>query len=156
VHVPAWILAGRGALAPAQEAALEDHARRFVTHLDVLPTLLDAMGLWDNFAVAPYRAAMRGKSMLRPWEPRGAIPVTNCTGMFPCPINTWGVYEDDKKLVARIYDGGWTCLALGGPPGPPGVGSAERAAADDDPACPRLHDVSKRTFALLPNGQPNR
>src|SRR5581483_8598960 len=120
VHVPAWI-ASSGAL----QGSLAENADRFTTHLDLLPTMLDALGLWDNFAVAPHRAAMRGKSLLRAWEPRGPIPVTNCTGMFPCPLNTWGVYEDDRKLVARIYDGGWTCLALGG---------AERDADPGDPA----------------------
>ncbi|HEY8079563.1 MAG TPA: sulfatase-like hydrolase/transferase [Labilithrix sp.] len=142
VHVPAWIASS------GSSDALVANADRFTTHLDLLPTMLDALGLWDNFAVAPYRATMRGRSLLRPWEPRGPIPVTNCTGMFPCPLNTWGVYEDDRKLVARIYDGGWTCLALDD--------RREREADPDDPACARLRDVSKRTFPLLPNGQPNR
>ncbi len=142
VHVPAWI-----ASSGVAQGSLAENASRFTTHLDFLPTILDAMGLWENFAVAPHRAAMRGRSLLRAWEPRGPIPVTNCTGMFPCPLNTWGVYEDDKKLVARIYDGGWTCLALG---------ASERPADPGDPACARLREISKRTFPLLPNGEPNR
>lgn len=149
VHVPAWIASGNGALSPSATQALADHASRFVTHLDLLPTVLDAMGLWDNFAVAPHREAMPGRSLLRPYEARAPIPVTNCTGMFPCPVNTWGLYADDKKLVARIYDGGWSCFQLGEPAG-------ERPLEPADPACTRLRDVSQRTFPLLPNGQPNR
>jgi hypothetical protein len=148
VHVPAWLAASPGLLTDAQREALASHAPRFVTHLDLLPTVLDAMGVWDNSAVARHRAAMGGRSLLRAHEPRGVLPVTNCTGMFPCPVNTWGLFEDDRKLVARIYDGGWTCLAVSGGP--------ERIVSEADPACDRLRSASRATFPLLPNGAPNR
>jgi hypothetical protein len=148
VHVPAWIAAGGGALSAAQERALAEHASRFVTHLDLLPTLLDAMGLWDNFEVAPHRASMPGRSVLRPYEPRAPVAVTNCTSMFPCPLNTWGLYADDRKLVSRAYDGGWSCMAV--------RGGVERAVAEPDAACERLRAASRATFPLLPNGAPNR
>jgi hypothetical protein len=148
VHVPAWIVAGEGTLSAQQTRALADHAGRFVTHLDLLPTVLDAMGLWDNFAVAPHRAAMPGRSLLRAYEDRAPIPVTNCTPMFPCPINTWGYYAGDRKLIARVYDNGWRCLALDGP--------EERLLDGPDPGCARLRSLSQQTFPLLPNGAPNR
>ena len=148
VHVPAWIVAGEGTLSPAQTRALADHAGRFVTHLDLLPTVLDALGLWDNFGVAPHRAEMPGRSLLRAYEERAPIPVTNCTSMFPCPLNTWGLYAGDRKLLARVYDGGWTCLALGQ--------DEERLVDGPDLACDELRSVSRRTFPLLPNGSPNR
>ncbi|MDB4938622.1 MAG: putative hydrolase [Labilithrix sp.] len=148
VHVPGWIAAGPGTLTPAQSRALADHAGRFVTHLDLLPTFLDALGLWDNFSVAPHRAAMPGRSLLRAYQARAPIPVTNCTGMFPCPLNTWGLYGDDRKLVSRVWDGGWYCTALGG--------SEERVVDGPDPGCDRLRASSLATFPLLPNGTPNR
>jgi hypothetical protein len=148
VHVPGFVLAGPGALSPAQERALRDDAGRFVTHLDVLPTVLDALGLWDNFAVAPYRAAMKGRSLLRAPAPgTGIVPVTNCTGMFPCPVDTWGLFEDDHKLLARIYDGGFACFA---------VDRAGHERLADGPECDRLRRESRRVFPLLPNGAPNR
>lgn len=147
VHVPGWILVGEGTLTAAQERALAEHEKKFVTHLDVLPTVLDAMGLWDNSAVAPHRAKMAGRSLLRPYEPRGPIPVTNCTTMFPCPLNTWGVYDDDHKLVAHIWDGAWECLI---------AGDEEKVAPGGDAICPRLAEVSRKHFPLLPNGTPNR
>jgi glucan phosphoethanolaminetransferase (alkaline phosphatase superfamily) len=150
VHVPAWIASGNGALTASQERALADHAGRFLTHLDLLPTFLDALGLWDNFSVAAHRAVMPGRSLLRPYEARAPIAVTNCTAMFPCPLNTWGLYGDDRKLVSRAWDGGWSCMALGDP------GGEEREAARDDPACEALRVFSRRTFPLLPNGAPNR
>jgi glucan phosphoethanolaminetransferase (alkaline phosphatase superfamily) len=148
VHVPGWVAAGNGALTDAQSRALADHSARFVTHLDVLPTILDALGLWDNFGVAEHRAAMPGRSLFRAYEARAPIPVTNCTGMFTCPVNTWGVYGDDRKLVARAWDGGWYCMALGG--------AEERVVEASDPGCDRLRTFSQRTFPLLPNGTPNR
>lgn len=150
VHVPAWIASGNGALTTVQEQALRGHASRFLTHLDLLPTVLDVLGVWDNSSVAEHRRVMPGRSLLRPFEPRAPIPVTNCTAMFPCPLNTWGLYAGDRKLVSRVWDGGWSCLALGGDPG------EEREAAQGDPACERLRDLSRRTFPLLPNGAPNR
>ncbi|WP_169928675.1 sulfatase-like hydrolase/transferase [Labilithrix luteola] len=158
VHVPGWIAFGNGALTGEQAQALRDNAARFVTHLDVLPTVVDALGLWDNFGLAPSRSAMRGRSLLRPLAPaeaRAPIPVTNCTGMFPCPLNTWGLYDDDHKLVARVFDGDWFCIALGGHEERSGeriVGPNESS----DPACRRLRDASRTTFPLLPNGRPNR
>ncbi|GAC1545045.1 MAG: hypothetical protein NVS3B10_09220 [Polyangiales bacterium] len=150
VHVPAWIASGNGALTSVEERALEDHASRFLTHLDLLPTVLDALGVWDNFSVTDHRARMPGRSLLRPYEERAPIPVTNCTAMFPCPLNTWGVYAGDRKLVSRVWDGGWSCLALGGIP------SEERDAREGDPSCERLREFSRRTFPLLPNGAANR
>jgi glucan phosphoethanolaminetransferase (alkaline phosphatase superfamily) len=148
VHVPAWIAAGEGTLSPAQSRALADHGGRFLTHLDLLPTMLDALGLWDNFSVAQHRAAMPGRSLLRPYEARAPIPVTNCTRMFQCPLNTWGLYAEDRKLVSRVWDGGWHCMALGG--------AEERVVDAPDPACDRLRARSQQTFPLLPNGAPNR
>jgi hypothetical protein len=147
VHVPGWILVGEGTLTDSQERALREHESKFVTHLDLLPTVLDAMGLWDNTAMAAHRANMAGRSMLRLYEARGPIPVTNCTTMFPCPLNTWGVYDDDHKLVAHIWDGAWECLI---------AGDEEKAAPAGDAICPRLAEVSRRHFPLLPNGTPNR
>ena len=147
VHVPAWIATSEHALAPPRAAALAAHASTFVTHLDVLPTLLDALGLWDNSAIRAHRARMSGTSLLRSEAPGGPIPVTNCTGMFPCPLNTWGVYDGARKLVAQAWDGGWACLELGG---------TERPARAGDPACERLREASRATFPLLPNGAPNR
>ena len=149
VHVPAFFASGNGALTEPQSRALADHTGRFATHLDLVPTMLDALGLWDNSAVAPYRARLPGKSLLRAWEPRAAIAVTNCTPMFQCPANTWGFYDGDRKLLARVYDSDWRCFALGSPAG-------ERLVDGHDATCERLRSESKSAFPLLPNGTPNR
>jgi hypothetical protein len=148
VHVPAWIAHGSGALPPQAVSALEDHQRRFLTHLDVLPTILDSLGIWDNSAVRSFRERMPGRSLLRPFEPRSPIPVTNCTGMFPCPLDTWGLFAGDRKLLARAWDTDWSCLALDG--------ASELLAPAHDAACGHLREVSKATFERLPNGNLNR
>jgi hypothetical protein len=150
IHVPGWIAASDGAFSVAQSRALADQGPRFLTHLDLLPTMLDALGLLDDFAVVPYRAAMPGRSLLRPLEsqPRAPVPVTNCTSMFPCPLNTWGMLDDDRKLVSQVWDGGWTCTALSD--------GEERVVQPFDDRCDRLRSLSQRTFPLLPNGSPNR
>ena len=84
VHVPGWIAAGGGALT-SDSSVTPDHAGRFLTHLDLLPTLLDAMGLWDNFAVAPHRAAMPGRSMLQAVRAARADPGDELHGHVPVP-----------------------------------------------------------------------
>lgn len=147
VHVPGFVAWGNGALDATRAAALAKNHAAFATHLDVLPTLLDALGLWDNFAVAPHRQAMRGHSLLRERAPL-TVPATNCTQMFPCPMNTWGLYRGDRKLLARIYDGDFGCWVVGG--------GGERSADPDDTVCRDLRAESKRTYPLLPNGAPNR
>jgi hypothetical protein len=68
--------------------------------------------------------------------------------MFRCPLNTWGLLGEDRKLVAQAWDGGWWCLRFG----PQG----EDVAPEGDPACAALRERSKATFPLLPNGAPNR
>jgi len=146
IHVPGWIAHGNGALDAAAARALADHRDRWVTHLDLLPTIADALGLLDNFSLERHRAAMRGQSLLRPEAARAPIPITNCTAMFHCPLDTWGLLDGDRKLTAQVWDAGWRCLALDG---------GEHDAAPDDPACVRLRAASRALYPRLPNGQPN-
>ncbi len=145
IHVPAFIHAGGGALAPEEERALAGARRTPVTHLDLLPTLLDALGVLDHFALAAARSRMPGRSLLRP-PPSAApvLPITNCTEMWPCPLDTWGVLAGDRKLTAQAWDGGWRCLTLDG---------GEREV--DLARCADLVEASRRFFATRPNGTPN-
>ena len=74
----------------------------------------DVIEITDNFSIRPYAERMGGRSLLRPYSPRGAIPMTNCTGMFRCPLDTWGLYGEGRKLIAQAWDPGWRCLDLAG------------------------------------------
>jgi glucan phosphoethanolaminetransferase (alkaline phosphatase superfamily) len=148
VHVPAWWIVGPDAITDDERRSLADHAGRATTHLDLLPTLLDVLGIWDNFSVKTWAASMRGRSLLRAPVPAGVIPMTNCTGMFACPLNTWGLLSDDRKLIAQVWDGDWQCLRIDGP--------SEGAAPPGDASCASLRAHSRQAFPLLPNGTRNR
>src|SRR6202012_754318 len=97
IHVPAFIYAGGGALAPDEARALASARTAPVTHFDVLPTLLDALGVLDHFALTSARARRPGRSLPRPPPgPPPAIPITNCSEMWQCPLNAWGVLQGDR------------------------------------------------------------
>lgn len=109
VHVPGWIDAPEGSLAPAERAALEGLRETPVWHIDLLPTFLDLMGLWDAPEVARFRARMPGVSLLRAWSAERVVPLTNCTAVWGCPFRNWGVMRGPLKLEARAWDPEWHC-----------------------------------------------
>ncbi|WP_394836965.1 LTA synthase family protein [Pendulispora rubella] len=146
--VPGWIAFGNGALDVDEERALRGHANDVVTHLDLLPTLLDMYGVLEATPVAPYRVKFGGRSLLRRDDgPRAPIPITNCTEMFPCPVNTWGMLSDQRLLVAQPWDNAFHCMHVRD-------GSAVENAGDE--ACTALVWASKAYFPELPNHAPNR
>lgn len=145
IHVPAMVLWGGGAFSADEESALRASEAAFVTHLDVVPTLLDAMGVLDDLALMHHVANMPGRSLLRAAPPsRAPIAVTNCGEMFPCPLDAWGVLAQDRKLFAQPWDRGWKCLRTDG---------TERERPLDQ--CDDLVAFSRAVFPKLPNGEPN-
>lgn len=146
IHVPGFVAWGNGALEPNEVAALRSHQDDFVTHLDVLPTLLDAFGVLDSFELEMFRKRFVGRSLLRKFEKTSPIPLTNCTGIFPCPLKTWGMLGDGHVLVAQPWDYDFRCVDLSsGEPKPLG-----------DPACQVLRVESRAHFPTLPNGRANQ
>jgi hypothetical protein len=146
VHVPAFVAAFDGALEPEEARALAAAKDAFVTHFDVLPTILDALGVLDHFALARDVAEMPGRSLLRPRPAEApALPITNCSAMWRCPLDAWGVLQGDRKLFSQVWDGEWRCLQLKG-------GEREVPLGE----CADLLPASRRFFASKPNGAPNR
>lgn len=146
IHVPAWLAAGNGALDARQLNALASHRETLVTHLDILPTLLDIAGVLDGYAMAPFRKAFLGRSLVAP--PRALdepVPLSNCTSLFPCPLPTWGLLDETHELAAQVWDADFRCTTLAGLPESP-----------THPSCERLRRASKKWFAAKPNGAPNR
>ena len=141
IHVPLIFAHGGHALSDAQAAALRANASAFTTHLDLLPTLLDLWGIGRHIAVEGWAAQLSGRSLLSPLGPVGLLPITNCTELFPCPINTWGLLGDDIKLTAQSWDGNWRCLGLSPVEG-------ERTLEH----CERLVRAACQIFPRLPNG----
>ena len=142
VRVPFWIDAPD--LAPAQASALRARQDRPATHLDVLPTILDLMGLWDAPEIAALRAPMPGASLLRgdPDAASGPIVLTNCSGIFACAFKNWGAMEGPMKLLANENDERWRCFDLASDPleahdlGPEACGDLQAVAEGDGRGTP--------------------
>jgi glucan phosphoethanolaminetransferase (alkaline phosphatase superfamily) len=144
IHVPLFVAWGGGALDDSRAASVRENAGAFVTELDLLPTILDAFGLWSRAKEAG--AAATGASLFGPLTAaREPIPVTNCTAMFPCPMNTWGLLAPGRALVAQPWDYSFHCVDLG---------SQKDLAAD--PVCSDLLVRSRVIFPTLPYGGANR
>jgi glucan phosphoethanolaminetransferase (alkaline phosphatase superfamily) len=145
-HVPAFVAHGGGALSLDEEIALAKASETFVTHFDVLPTLLDLLGILDHFAIARARSQMAGTSLLRARPvPPPASPITNCSEMWACPLKCWGVLRGDRKLIAQVWDGAWRCTFLAG---------SEREVPIEQ--CADLVAASRDFYPLRPSGEPNR
>lgn len=148
IHVPGFLAWGNGALDADQARALSSHGNDALSHLDFLPTLLDAWGVWDAFPLTAVRARLEGRSLLRPFAgPRAPLPLTNCTELFPCPLKNWGVLGEHHVLVSQAWDSGFRCVELEG-------GHAESSL--DVPECGQLLRASRALWPRLPNGEPNR
>ena len=117
VRVPFWIDAPGASLGPEQRAVLRGLRDAPLTQLDVLPTLLDLMGVWDAPEVRPFRAAMPGQSLLRGGTPDAAVVMTNCSPIFACAFKNWGALRGNRKLEATQNDGHWRCFDVDRDPG---------------------------------------
>jgi len=147
-RVPAWIASGDEAIAPGARQKLTDQAQSPTTHLDILPTILDAYGVLDSYGLAPYRSKLVGRSLLRSGSESGPVPMTSCTDAFPCPFHNAGMLFGELKIEAQEWDPGWNCWQTDR--------TGEKPLAADHPGCERLRQESKRYFPKLPNGQENR
>jgi hypothetical protein len=144
LHVPLVVAHGGEALGPAEADALRAARGSAVTHLDLLPTLLDLWGIRQQLGLRHLVSKLGGRSLVRPLLPLSPLPITNCTDLFPCPLSTWGVLGEQKKLAAQAWDGNWRCLLLGGE-------ERERDLAE----CQDLIPASCAFFPRLPNGAHN-
>jgi glucan phosphoethanolaminetransferase (alkaline phosphatase superfamily) len=118
IRIPAWFDAPPGTMSAAELESLRALADVPVTTLDVLPTLLDLLGLWDAPQIAPMRAKMAGESLLRGGSsPDRPVVLTNCTELWMCPFKNWGAMRGTRKLIATQADHSWNCFDVGNDPG---------------------------------------
>lgn len=110
IRVPFWIDAPPGTLTDDELANLRSLRTTPVTQLDVLPSILDLMGLWDAPELAPFRPRITGESLLRGGSPADrAVVLTNCTELWACAFKNWGAMKGSKKLIAHQGDIAWNC-----------------------------------------------
>ena len=135
IRIPFWIDAPPGTLTAAEEAQLRALENTPLMSLDVLPTLLDLLGLWDEGAMKPFRARMAGKSLLRGGSSlEEARVLTNCTELWACAFKNWGAMRGTKKLIAHQGDNAWHCYDVATDPdelqdlGAPGCGDLQALA----------------------------
>jgi glucan phosphoethanolaminetransferase (alkaline phosphatase superfamily) len=118
VHVPGFVDAPPGTLDDRERRLLSERSNDFVFHHDVTPTILDLMGVWEHSELAPFKAKFQGQSWLRQRTPRRAVPMTNCSALWQCAFENWGVMQGSLKVLARTpYDLGWRCFDLTNDPG---------------------------------------
>lgn len=112
IHVPAWIDAPAGTLTEDEARILHGKEHEYVFHVDVAPTILDLMGINKDPAIAQYQARMPGHSLLRPALSSQPLLMSNCTGVWSCAFENWGIMQKNMKLESRAWDSGWRCHDL--------------------------------------------
>lgn len=146
IRVPTWIDAPPNTLSPEEEASIRSAENEYVYHLDLGPTLLDLMGLWDEPALVPFRRRMPGHPLTRPERTLQALPLSNCTGVWGCEFRNWGMMQGPLKVQAREWDGEFHCFDLRSDP--------EETNNLGEQACGALPQLARATFHVMPNAKP--
>jgi hypothetical protein len=117
IRVPMWIDAPPGTLTEPEAAQLRALAHTPLTMLDVAPTILDLVGLWDEPRIATWRSRMAGVSLLRGGPPSDrAVVMTNCSEIYSCTTRNWGAMRGTRKLVSSEDETAWSCFDLASDP----------------------------------------
>jgi hypothetical protein len=98
-RAPFWIDAPADTLGIDEEAHLRSLEEIAVTELDLLPTLLDLMGLWDASGLAPFRSKMPGQSLLRGGSWSRPARHADCNAFFPCDSLRSGAFHANRNYV---------------------------------------------------------
>jgi len=142
IHVPAWIDAPPGTLTDSEVQSLKGKRDAFLLHVDIVPTLLDLMGVLDEPRIQKYLEKLPGHSLLRPELTLEALPMTNCSEVWSCAFENWGVMQGSRKLQARSWDTSWNCYDLQRDP-------LERSQLPIE-QCQDLLQVAEKTYRRLP------
>ena len=111
IRVPFWIDAPKGSLTGDEEAHLRALEKTPVTQLDVFPTVMDLMGLWDAPELGAFKPRILGQSLLRGGSaPERPLVFSNCTELWACAFKNWGAVAGTRKLIAHQGDSGWSCF----------------------------------------------
>lgn len=113
IRIPFWMAAPEGTLTAGERKAVASLRETPLTSLDVFPTMMDLLGVWDDPNVAPFRARVPGESLLRGGTPPDRpIVMTNCTELWACAFKNWGAIRGTKKLIAHQGENAWSCFDI--------------------------------------------
>jgi len=113
IRIPFWVSAPKGTLTDDEEQKLKELHKSPVTSLDIFPTMMDLIGLWDAPELAHFKAKIPGQSLLRGGSaPTQSIILTNCTELWACAFKNWGAMQGTKKLIAHQGDRTWNCFDI--------------------------------------------
>ncbi len=113
---------------------------------DLAPTFLDLMGIWDEPALAPFRARMPGHPLTRRERTVGPVPLTNCTWVWECSFRNWGMMQGKMKIEAREWDGEYHCFDVANDP--------DEVQNLGEDACGALPDLARSILHVMPNQIP--
>ncbi len=146
VLVGAWVDAPPGTLSEAEESTLRRAKNELVWHLDLGPTLLDLLGLWDDPKMASFKARMIGHPITRPERTLGPVPMTNCTWVWECSFRNWGLMQGARKIEAREWDHTYHCFDV--------LADPDERVDLGERGCAPLPDLARELFPAMPNVTP--
>ncbi len=146
--VPLWLHLPRALATEEARAAIASNRETRVCNLDVLPTLLDAWGLWETLSEAP-GARFGGHSLFGGIPPERLIVATSVAPIRPWDRSDLAFYRGDAKWLVQAR-GTWVFDLARDPHGLDGrpleLGSDEGARFLDELASrPALRDAYRRT-----------
>ncbi len=146
VRVEGWIDAPPGTLSPEEEKTLRNAKDELVWHLDLGPTFLDLLGVWDDPKMEPFKARMIGHPITRPERTLGPVPMTNCTWVWECSFRNWGVMQGPRKLEAREWDATFHCFDV--------LADPDERVDLGERLCAPLADTAREWYHAMPNVTP--
>jgi len=146
VLVPTWIDAPEGTLSDEEAQSIRAAKNDYVWHLDLAPTFLDLLGLWDAPELDSFRARMIGHPITRPERTVQPVPMTNCTWVWECAFRNWGLMQGSLKLEAREWDGEFHCFDVEQDP--------TESANLGEHHCAPLADLARAQFHVMPKEKP--
>lgn len=143
IRVPGYVDAPVGTLDEYERGELAARRDALVFHTDVVPTLLDLMRIRGLPALSEFERRLVGSSWLSPPRSRGVVPLTNCSALWNCAFENWGVMDGSLKVLARTpYDRGWRCYDV--------LADPREKRPLRTPACRELRQAALGIFGRLP------
>ncbi len=113
IRIPAWVDAPPGTLTAGEEAQLRALSDAPLTTMDVLPTMLDLVGVLDDPSLHPLAQSFVGRSLLRGGSPTTTpVVMSNCTDLWACAFRNWGAMVGTRKLLGMQGSHDWSCFDL--------------------------------------------